>query len=162
MWLRSGKKVYIPTKTRNQKSTIWNIICKLNQIYFSETKVRGILLALSTISTTVAPLIIFVLANLIPWRKIALYWSIVQAIATAALFCVSNLFICIWWIRALFYVVRLITDPRVAALFDIEEAGKVCNAFITMVTWMGFWRCGSKWIREFETTQWFIQFVWIV
>lgn len=58
--------------------------------YPSEAKVRGILLAVSTISMVIAPLIIFVLANLTSWRNIALCWCIIQGIAAIALFCVSE------------------------------------------------------------------------
>lgn len=61
--------------------------------YSSEAKVRGILLAMSTISTAIAPLIIFVLANLTSWRNIALCWCLIQGVAAIALFCVSEFFV---------------------------------------------------------------------
>lgn len=57
---------------------------------FSEAKVRGVLLAFSGISMSLAPLIIFVLGNFTTWRNIALCWCIIQGIATISLFCVSR------------------------------------------------------------------------
>lgn len=56
----------------------------------SETKVRGILLFVASISMSIAPLLIFVLGNLTTWRNIAFCWCIIQAITTIALFCVSK------------------------------------------------------------------------
>ncbi|XP_031621657.1 facilitated trehalose transporter Tret1-like [Contarinia nasturtii] len=51
----------------------------------SEASIRGVLVSMTSISLTVAPLIIFSLGNLTQWRNIALYCSILQIVTTILL-----------------------------------------------------------------------------
>lgn len=56
----------------------------------SQPSVRGILVSSSTVSTTIAPLLIFLLATMTTWRNIALYACALQFLTLAALFLVSE------------------------------------------------------------------------
>lgn len=55
----------------------------------SQPTIRGILVSSSTVSTTVAPLLIFLLATMTTWRHIALYACALQLLTLAVLFLVS-------------------------------------------------------------------------
>lgn len=57
----------------------------------SQPTIRGILVSSSTVSTTVGPLLIFLLATMTTWRNIALFACILQLLTLAVLFLVSTL-----------------------------------------------------------------------
>lgn len=56
----------------------------------SDTSARGILVSASSATTTIAPLIIFVLGTVMPWRNIALYMAVIQVVAIGVLFLVRK------------------------------------------------------------------------
>lgn len=64
--------------------------CLMNWIILSETKIRGVLVSMTSIAITSAPLIVFSLSLATSWRNIALYWCIIQSFTMVALFCVSK------------------------------------------------------------------------
>lgn len=57
----------------------------------SQPSVRGILVSSSTVSTTVAPLLIFLLGTMTTWRNVALFACALQLLTLAALFLVSGI-----------------------------------------------------------------------
>lgn len=57
----------------------------------SQPSVRGILVSSSTLSTTIAPLLIFLLGTMTTWRNVAMFACVVQLFTLVALFFVSEL-----------------------------------------------------------------------
>lgn len=98
MWIYEGSMHYFCD--RNQVNILHMTVefcvrAKWIEIFqiSSETKIRGVLVSMSSIAITSAPLIVFSLSLVTSWRNISLYWCIIQSFTTVALFCVSKLWI---------------------------------------------------------------------
>lgn len=57
----------------------------------SESSHRGVLVATGSFSTTIGPLIIYLLGTVIEWRSVALIFCAIQLATLVALFLVSSM-----------------------------------------------------------------------